>query len=711
MTETTPQSAYEYPFQNPDLPLEARVWDLIGRLTLAEKVGQMSFPAQGVPRLGVPAYNFWNEALHGVARNGRATVFPQAIGLAATWDPGLVQRIASAIADEGRAKYHEAMRRYGASGQYQGLTFWSPNVNIFRDPRWGRGQETWGEDPYLTGEMASAFVRGLQGDHPRYLKAAACAKHFAVHSGPEKDRHTFDARPSLQDLHDTYLPAFKKLVTEAGVEAVMGAYNRVYGEPCCASRLLLEELLRGEWGFQGHVVSDCGALSDFHRSHRVTSTPAESAALALRRGCDLGCDHVYDALPEALAQGLITEEEIDRALFRTLRTRFRLGMFDPDERVPYASTPMSVVGSPAHRRLAYEAALRSMVLLKNKAGLLPIAPTVRSILLVGPNAASTDVLLGSYYGLSDRLTTLLEGLIAAVPEGVIVEYRPGCLLEGERANPQDWSEVMAADMDLIIACLGISPLMEGEEGDAVLSRAHGDRDDINLPANQVAYLKRLAASGTPIVLLLNAGSPLILGEAAELADAILYLWYPGQEGGRAAADILFGRASPSGRLPITFPKSLADLPAFDDYTMAGRTYRYATAEPAYPFGFGLSYTRFAYEQPRPASALIRAGEALNVRVRVRNMGDRDGREIVQVYLRDEEASARVPAWKLVAFRPVDLKAGQAKTVRFTIPAAAMQFVDDEGRPRLEPGAFRLHIGGCSPSARSEAYVEIPFEVR
>lgn len=711
MTENTRHSAYEYPFQDPDLPLETRVWDLIGRLTLEEKVGQMSYPARGVPRLGIPAYNFWNEALHGVARNGRATVFPQAIGLAATWDPALIRRVASAIADEGRAKYHEAVRRYGASGQYQGLTFWSPNVNIFRDPRWGRGQETWGEDPFLTGEMASAFVRGLQGDHPRYLKAAACAKHFAVHSGPEKDRHTFDARPSLQDLHDTYLPAFKKLVTVAGVEAVMGAYNRVYGEPCCASRLLLEELLRGEWNFQGHVVSDCGALSDFHRSHRVTNTPAESAALALRRGCDLGCDHVYDALPEALAQGLVTEAEIDRALFRTLRTRFRLGMFDPPERVPYANTPMSVVGSRAHRELAYQAAVRSIVLLKNKDNLLPIAPTVRSILVVGPNAASTDVLLGSYYGLSEQLTTVLEGLIAAVPEGVIVEYRPGCLLEGERANPHDWSEVMAADMDLVIACMGISPLMEGEEGDAVLSRAHGDRDEINLPANQVAYLKRLAASDTPIVLLLNAGSPLILGEAAELADAILYLWYPGQEGGRAVADVLFGRANPSGRLPITFPRSLADLPAFDDYSMAGRTYRYATAEPAYPFGFGLSYTRFAYEQPRPASAEIRAGEALNVRVRVRNIAGRDGREIVQVYLRDEEASARVPHWKLVAFRPVDLKAGQAKDLRFTIPAEAMQFVDEEGRLRLEPGAFRLYIGGCSPGPWSEAYVEISFEVR
>jgi len=707
-----PDTQPNFPYLNPDEPLENRLADLIGRMTLEEKVQQMSHPAQGIERLAVPAYNFWSEALHGVARNGRATVFPQAIGLAATWDPDLVQRIADAISTEARAKHHEAVRRNGSSGLYQGLTFWSPNVNIFRDPRWGRGQETWGEDPYLTGEMGSAFVRGMQGDDPHYLKTAACAKHYAVHSGPEKDRHTFDARPSLQDLHDTYLPAFKKLVREAKVEAVMGAYNRVYGEPCCGSQLLLGDLLRGEWGFDGHVVSDCGALGDFHRTHHVTQTEAESAALALRMGCDIGCDHIYNALPEAVQQGLVSEAEIDRALYRTLRTRFRLGMFDPAERVPFTQIPMSVVGSPAHRKLAYQAAVKSMVLLKNKNNLLPVAPTVRSILVVGPNAASTDVLLGNYYGINENLVTLLEGLVAAAPEGVAIDYRPGCLLESERPNPHDWSEAMAMGVDLVVACMGISPLMEGEEGDAALTRSNGDRDDIGLPANQIAYLKRMAAAGTPIVLLLNAGSPLALGEAGDLADAILYLWYPGQEGGRAAADVLFGAANPGGKLPLTFPKSLADLPPFEDYSMAQRTYRYASVEPAYPFGFGLSYTSFAYSLPRPAPSRVRAGRAYRFTVQVKNTGARPGREVVQVYLTDEQASSRVPVARLVAFRALDLQPGQTKTLRFSLPAEAMQFIDEAGQPQLEPGRFRLQVGGCSPAAglAADQFVLIPFEL-
>jgi len=712
MPGNTLKQDYEFIFQDPDLPLDQRLNDLITRLTLPEKIAQMNHPAQGIPRLGIPAYNFWNEALHGVARNGRATVFPQAIGQAATWDVALVRRVADAISSEARAKHHAAIRSNGSSGMYQGLTFWSPNVNIFRDPRWGRGQETWGEDPFLTGEMGAAFVRGMQGDDPRYLKTAACAKHFAVHSGPEKDRHSFDARPSLQDLHDTYLPAFKKLVTEAGVEAVMGAYNRVYGEPACASKFLLGDLLRGDWGFEGHVVSDCGALSDFHRSHHVTASEAESAAMALRMGCDIGCDHVYDSLPQALLEGLITDAEIDRALYRTLRTRFRLGMFDPPERVPYTSIPLGVIGSPAHRKLAYQSALNSIVLLKNRKNLLPISPAVRSILVVGPNAASTDVLLGNYYGLNEHLTTVLEGLVGAAPEGVTIEYRPGCLLESESLNPSDWSETMAAEVDLVIACMGISPLMEGEEGDALLTRSNGDRDGINLPANQVNYLKRMAASGTPLVVLLNAGSPLILGEAADLADAILYLWYPGQEGGRAAADILFGRAGPGGRLPLTFPKSLADLPAFDDYSMQGRTYRYSTVEPEFPFGFGLSYTSFTYRRPRAASRQIKTGQSFSFQVQVHNTGGRAGREIIQVYLTDILASERVPRCKLVAFRPVDLKAGQVRTLRFVIPSAALQFIDQRGLPQVEPGEFCLHIGGCSPvpgyQPGEDQYVEIRF---
>ncbi|MEI6198220.1 MAG: glycoside hydrolase family 3 N-terminal domain-containing protein, partial [Verrucomicrobiota bacterium] len=396
-------------FRNPDLPLDARVRDLVSRMTREEKVSQMLHDAHAIPRLGIPAYNYWNEALHGIARNGHATIFPQAIGMAATWDAALIERVASAIADEGRAKFHEAMRRQGFSQHYQGLTFWSPNINIFRDPRWGRGQETWGEDPFLTGEMGAAFVRGLQGDDPRYLKTAACAKHFAVHSGPEKDRHTFDARVSPRDLWETYLPAFRKLVVEAKVESVMGAYNRTLGEPCCASRLLLQDILRARWGFQGHVVSDCWALTDIHKHHGVTNNSVESAALALRGGCDLSCGCTFDLLGEAINQGHITETDLDVALSRHLRTRFKLGLFDPDERVPYAQTPLSVVGCKKHQRLAHEAAVKSIVLLKNSDNLLPIRDTVRSILVVGPAAANGDVLLGNYFGFPAQMTTLLEG--------------------------------------------------------------------------------------------------------------------------------------------------------------------------------------------------------------------------------------------------------------------------------------------------------------
>ena len=394
-----------------------------------------------------------------------------------------------------RAKYHETLRRKGHTDWYQGLTFWSPNVNLFRDPRWGRGQETWGEDPHLTGELGAAFVRGLQGDDPRYLKAAACAKHYAVHSGPEKLRHTFDAVVSQQDLYATYLPAFKKLVTEANVEAVMGAYNRTLGEPCNASQLLLVDILRGEWGFQGHVVSDCGALSDIHKTHKVTKDEAESAALALKAGCDMGCDCVYDAIPEAIQRGLMVEADVDKALARTLGTRFKLGMFDPPEVVPYASIPMSVVGCDAHRAMAYEAAVKSVVLLKNKNGILPLSEKTRSVMVCGPTATSIEALLGNYYGINDRLTTMLEGIAASLPEGVRLEYRIGTELTQSNANPHDWSIIESGNMDVTIACMGITSMLEGEEGDAILSHEDGDRTDIGLPAVQVEYLKRLAAQG------------------------------------------------------------------------------------------------------------------------------------------------------------------------------------------------------------------------
>jgi beta-glucosidase len=462
-------------YLNPDLPLPERVRDLIGRLTLAEKLSQMTFEAPAIPRLGVPAYNYWGEALHGVARNGRATVFPQAIGMAATWDPDLIRRVASAIGDEGRAKFHALQRRGSPPLTYQSLNFWSPNINIFRDPRWGRGQETWGEDPTFTGRMGGAFVEGLQGDDPHYLKAAACAKHFAVHSGPEKLRHGFDARVSPGELRTTYLPAFKHLVTHSKVEAVMGAYNRTNGEACCASPILLGSFLRQEWGFTGHVVSDCGAIADIYQHHRAAADPAGAAALALKAGCDLECGHTYDHLDEALAQGLIAEADLDLALERSLGSRFKLGLFDPQDRVAYAAIPPEVIGCAEHRQLAYQAAAESVVLLKNRDNILPIRPDIRSICVHGPNAASVDTLLGNYYGLSDHFSTLLEGIAAAVPEGVRLTYHPGCLLDQPTANPLDWAVGEAAASDLTIACLGISRLIEGEEGDALLSTENGPK--------------------------------------------------------------------------------------------------------------------------------------------------------------------------------------------------------------------------------------------
>ena len=678
-----------------------RAHDLVGRLTLEEKVGLMSHESKAVARLNIPQYNYWNEALHGIARSGRATVFPQAIGMAATWDKSLIREVASAIGDEGRAKYHAALRRNGYTAQYRGLTMWSPNVNIFRDPRWGRGQETWGEDPFLTGEMAAEFVHGLQGDDPKYLKTAACAKHYAVHSGPEKDRHTFNAIVTKRELFDTYLPAFKKLVTEANVEAVMGAYNRTLGEVCCASKLLLEDILRGRWGFQGHVVSDCLALSDFHLTHKVTKDAAESIALALKNGCDLGCDHISDAIPEAIARGLITEADVDRALERSLATRFKLGMFDPPEEVPYAAISTDVVGCEAHRQLAYKTAAESVVLLKNKNKILPIDPSSKKIFVTGPTATSLEVLLGNYYGFNNQMLTLLEGITGRVPEGMGMEYTAGAMLKHPREIQETWAPGMAQSADLTIICAGNSSFLEGEEGESLLSPQNGDRSSISLPASQVDYIKELAIQGVKIVLVLTGGSPIALGEIEDLVDAVVFIWYPGMEGGRAVADVLFGDISPSGKLPLTFPKSLDQLPAFDDYSMNGRTYRYITKEPLYPFGFGLSYSRFEYTDLQIDTQSIKAGEDLPVKVTIRNQGDQNAAEVVQFYLSDLKASTIVPLHHLVGFERVMLEAGESRTISFSLTPEMMSFFNDEGELTLEPGEFKLEIGGCSPGKRGQ----------
>lgn len=699
MTLTTNSNQPKY--LDSSLPISERAKDLIARLTLNEKVGLMSHPAKDVPRLGIPAYNYWNEALHGVGRNGRATVFPQAIGMAATWDRNLIRRVASAIGDEARAKYHAALKRNGYTQQYQGLTFWSPNVNLFRDPRWGRGQETWGEDPFFSGEMGTAFVTGLQGDHPQYLKAAACAKHYVVHSGPEKDRHHFNAICTTRELHDSYLPAFKKLVADAQVESVMGAYNRTLGEPCCASELLLGRILRGEWNFQGHVVSDCGALTDLHLNHKITADAAESAALALQKGCDLGCDHVFDEIPVAIERGLICEADVDRALERTLGTRFKLGMFDSPEDVPFTSIPMDVVACPEHRQLAYQTATESVVLLKNKNNILPIKPETKKIFLTGPSATSLEVLLGNYYGFNNEMSTILEGITGRLPEGMGMEYHPGAQFKHPNMVSRTWAPQMAQSADITIACVGNNSMLEGEEGESLLTPINGDREDIALQPNQVEYIKTLAIHGAKIVLVVTGGSPIALGEVEDMVEAIIFVWYPGMEGGKAVADVLFGDVSPSGKLPITFPKSLDQLPPFDDYGMNGRTYRYMTEEPLYPFGFGLSYSQFEYADLSLAQSSVQAGENLTVSVTIKNVGACAAAEVVQVYLSDLAATAVVPLSKLVAFDRVALEPDESRRLQFTLTPEMMSFFGDDGKLTLEAGEFRLEVGGCSPGQRGQ----------
>ena len=695
------RSSEELKYLDTSLPFTERVKDLIGRLTLDEKVGLMSHEAKGVSRLNIPSYNYWSEALHGVARTGKATVFPQVIGMSASWDKELIREVATAISDEGRAKYHEALRRNGYTSQYQGLNYWTPNINIFRDPRWGRGQETWGEDPFLTGEMASEFVYGLQGDDPKYLKAAACAKHFAVHSGPEKDRHVFDAVVTKRELYDTYLPAFKKLVTEAKVEAVMGAYNRTLGEVCCASKLLLKDILRGEWKFKGHVVSDCFALADFHLHHKVTKDAVESAAMAIKGGCDLGCDHVFNEIPEAIQRGLLTEADVDQALEHSLLMRFKLGMFDPQDQVPFSTISTDVVGCEKHRKLAYRAATESVVLLKNKNNILPIKPSTKKIFVTGPNATSMEVLLGNYYGFNDHMVTLLEGITGRIPEGMGMEYMAGAMLKYPREIKETWAVEMGQKSDFAIVCCGQSSFLEGEEGESLLSAQNGDRESISLPASQVDYIKELAVAGVKIVLVVTGGSPIALGDVEEFADAILFVWYPGMEGGHAVADVLFGDTSPSGKLTLTFPKSLEQLPAFDDYSMKGRTYRYMTDEPLYPFGFGLSYSKFEYADLKLEKTSVPAGESIPLTLKVRNTGSMDAAEVVQFYISDLKASTIVPLSHLVGFERMVLKQGEERNVEFTLTPEMMSFYNDDGKLTMEPGDFKLEVGSCSPGKRGQ----------
>jgi beta-glucosidase len=688
------------PFRNPDLPLAERVDDLVARLTLPEKINQLGHENNPVERLGVPAYNWWNEGCHGVGRNGRATIFPQVIGLAATWDRALVERLASTIADEARAKHHAAALA-GRHGQYQGLTFWTPNVNIFRDPRWGRGQETFGEDPFLTAELGVAMVRGLQGDDPKYLKVAACAKHYAVHSGPEAERHGFDARPTQKDLAETYLPAFRRLV-ETGVEAVMGAYNRVLGEPACASGFLLGETLRKRWGFKGHVVSDCGAIDDFHAHHKITGNAAESAALAVRMGCDLNCGCTFNDLIVAVREQLITEQEIDHALRRLLATKFKLGLFDPPARVPWASLSTAIVDSDAHRSLARRAATESIVLLKNAGNVLPLRDNPASVLIVGPTAANVNAMLGNYAGVSSRIVTFVEGIAERIDQNTILEYRAGCPLADEPPPALNYTFGAAAAAEVVIAVLGLDPTLEGEEGDAVASPSGGDRITIELPDVQRQFLRELRRHAKTLILVLTSGSALAVSEEHELCDAVLYAWYPGCEGGHALARVLFGDVSPSGRLPITVPRRTADLPPFDDYHMQGRTYRFATREPLYPFGFGLSYASVNYGPLELSATRMREGETLTLRVPLANTSGREADEVVQCYIVPPRDWPEAPRATLVDFKRVTLTASAKVLVEFCLSSEAFRQFDESGRNVWVQGRFELVVGSASPGARAIA---------
>lgn len=683
-------------YLDPDAPIPARVDDLVSRMTLDEKIDQMLYEAPAIGRLAVPAYNWWNECLHGVARAGVATVFPQAIGLAATWNPDLIHRMASAISDEARAKHHQFVRQ-GRRGIYQGLTFWSPNINIFRDPRWGRGQETYGEDPWLTARIGVAFVRGLQGDDPRYLKVVATPKHYAVHSGPEPDRHHFDARVSEKDLRETYLPAFRDCVIEGKAFSVMGAYNRTNGEPCCASRTLLRKILREEWGFAGYVVSDCGAICDIHAHHKLTARPPESAAMAVNNGCDLNCGRTYEHLHNAVEEGLITEEAIDIAVKRLFTARFRLGMFDPPEQVAYARIPFDVNDCDAHRELALEVARESIVLLKNEDGLLPLSADVGTIGVIGPTADSFDVLIGNYFGEPSTHVTLLQGIMNRFAGKV--RYAQGC--HAWRPSQRGFAEAIevARASDVVVICLGLTPRLEGEEGDVANSDGGGDRVNLDLPGEQQALLEVIHATGKPVVLVLTGGSPLAVNWADAHVPAILFAWYPGQEGGHAVADAIFGHINPAGRLPITFPRSLDQVPDFADYAMDGRTYRFLRDEPLYPFGYGLSYTRFVHRDLKLGRNPIEAGRDVEASVTIENVGGRAGDEVVQLYVTDVEASTRAPIRELRGVQRIHLEPGASGEVSFTLTPRDLSLIDDAGHRKIEPGTFTISVGGCQPGMR------------
>jgi beta-glucosidase len=703
-------------WKDPAQPAATRINDLVSRMSLVEKVQEMCNTAPAIPRLGVPAYDCWNECLHGVARAGTATVFPQAIGMAATWNVPLIRAEADVIATEARAKHNDyAGKHDGDSARFCGLTFWTPNLNIVRDPRWGRGQETYGEDPFLTAQLGVAFIRGLQGDDPKYVKAMACAKHFAVHSGPEPARHTFDANPSERDFYETYLPQFEAAVREGRVGAVMGAYNSVYGEPACANPLLLMELLRKQWGFDGHVVSDCGAIYDIYANHKFADSPEAAAALAVKAGDDLCCGTDYNSLLGAVKEDLISEKEIDTAVSRVLEARFRLGLFDPPEKVAYAQIPISQNDTLDHEALALQIARQSIVLLKNDS-LLPLDRTkIKRIAVIGANADSVPILLGNYNGSPARPVTILDGIKSVAGTNVQVVYEPACPLalgrdSTGRPDAQTWTKAIAVAWmsDMIIYVGGISPQLEGEEMKVDYDGfSGGDRTQIELPPVQTELLKALQATGKPVIFVNCSGSAIAMPWAATNLPAILQAWYPGEQGGRAVAEVLFGEENPAGRLPVTFYRSTDDLPAFDNYSMSNRTYRYFGGQPLFAFGHGLSYTKFGYHDPKLNGANFTAGDTVKLTFALLNEGAWDGDEVAQVYFRHVNSARPQPRLALCGFVRIHLQANQGARCTMNIPVERFRYWDAEKKQyAVEPGGYELLVGAASDDIR----LQLPLKV-
>ena len=683
-----------------------RATELVEKMTLEELASQLRYDAPAIERLDVPEYNWWSEGLHGVARAGTATVFPQAIGLGATFDTELLEEIGDAIATEARAKYNQSVKE-GDRDIYKGLTIWSPNVNLFRDPRWGRGHETYGEDPHLISRLGVAFIEGLQGDG-EYLKTAACAKHFAVHSGPEEMRHYFDAKADLKEMWETYLPAFEACVKEAQVEAVMGAYNRTNGEPCCAHGYLMEDVLRGKWDFKGHYVSDCWAVKDFHENHKVTEGPEESVKLALEKGCDLNCGCTYQKILSAYEEGMVPLEHIKRAAVRLFTTRFLLGMFDKTE---YDSIPYEKVECKEHLTLASKAAKESIVLLKND-GILPLnKDKIKTIGVIGPNADSRKALMGNYHGTASRYITVLEGIQDYVKDDVRVLYSLGSHLFYDReeplARPNDRlseAKTVAKHSDLVVLCLGLDETLEGEEGDTGNAYASGDKRDLKLPESQIKLLEAVAETKVPFVVCMMSGSAMDLNFASEHAAAIIQAWYPGARGGKDVADILFGEVSPSGKLPITLYRDLDDMPDFTDYSMKGRTYRFLTKAPLYPFGYGLTYadtcvTDLKLEKEADYEALTKGDS--KVLVRVANQGGRETEDVVQVYVQVKGTENEVPNPKLAAFKRITLKPGEEKTVELTISVSAFATVNEQGEKCFDGSGAAIYAGFGQPDERTK----------